>query len=764
MGSGLHAEHQAVTDEAGDHHEQGLSARGAASPRPILFLLFFVSGFCGLVYQLVWTRMAFAAFGIITPVLSVVISVFMAGLSVGAWAAGRWVGPLARRTRISAACYYAFAEFCIGLGAFCVPKLFSFGERLLQASGQTNSLAYLTLSALVLAVSILPWCCCMGATFPLMMAYLREREDRRSESFSFLYVANVLGACAGIVSAALVLIEVFGFSDTLQLAAAGNFIIAAISLKLGWRRSIPASEATSAPKISDAPPPSPMAPAPSSRFSNLVLFMTGFVAMAMEVVWTRAFGPILRTQVYSFAMVVAAYLAATFVGSWAYRRDLSRRHARPVADLLFLLCVTSLLPVLALEACFWTPKLGLPYDSPLSIALLLASVCPFCAVLGYLTPRLIDSVAAGSPSAAGRAYAINVVGCILGPLVASYWLLAMLSERHALILLGLPFFGLFFVAGGDLPRQRHLALGLAAGGTMAVALFVCRSFEQFVFARDKSMRARRDYAASVICVGQGLDKFLLVNGRSMTRLTPITKFMAHLPLAYHQGKPESALVICFGMGTTFRSALSWDVKTTAAELVPSVTRMFDFFFLDAPKYLQNPKGTLVIDDGRRFLKRTSEKFDVIIVDPPPPVEAAGSSLLYSKEFYDLAIQHLNPGGMIQAWVPENFEVAGAALRSLCDSMPYVRCFISVKDRGVHLLGSMSPIPARTPAEFVSRMPAAAQADLLEWASGTSAVAYAGLVLANETKLDELMPQHPRVRITDDLPFNEYFLLRKLGWW
>ena len=59
------------------------------SRRPLLFLLFFVSGFCGLLYQVVWTRLAFASFGIIMPVLSVVISLFMLGLSLGAWLGGR---------------------------------------------------------------------------------------------------------------------------------------------------------------------------------------------------------------------------------------------------------------------------------------------------------------------------------------------------------------------------------------------------------------------------------------------------------------------------------------------------------------------------------------------------------------------------------------------------------------------------------------------------------------------------------------------------
>src|SRR5882762_2734454 len=84
----------------------------------ILFFLFFLSGVSSLVYQVVWTRMAFASFGIITPVLSVVLSVFMLGLAIGSWAGGRWILMLTRKTGISAVLFYAGIELVIGIGAF----------------------------------------------------------------------------------------------------------------------------------------------------------------------------------------------------------------------------------------------------------------------------------------------------------------------------------------------------------------------------------------------------------------------------------------------------------------------------------------------------------------------------------------------------------------------------------------------------------------------------------------------------------------------
>jgi MFS family permease len=162
-----------------------------------------------------------------------VLSVFMLGLAIGSWGGGRWIGPLTARTGRSAAFFYAGAELAIGLGAFVVPRIFAVGEKVLLASGETDSFGYLTLSALVLAVSILPWCVCMGTTFPFMMAYIREQERDQTRSFSFLYLANVLGAMSGTLLAAVVCIELLGFQHTLWEAAAGNFVIAFISVCLG---------------------------------------------------------------------------------------------------------------------------------------------------------------------------------------------------------------------------------------------------------------------------------------------------------------------------------------------------------------------------------------------------------------------------------------------------------------------------------------------------------------------------------------------------
>jgi len=111
---------------------------------------------------------------------------------------------------------------------------------------------------------------------------------------------------------------------------------------------------------------------------------------------------------------------------------------------------------------------------------------------------------------------------------------------------------------------------------------------------------------------------LFVNGIGMTKLTPVTKYMVHLPLASMSRPPRNGLVICFGMGTSFRSMLSWGIPTTAVDLIPSVPAMFDYYHADAPKLTSSPLARIVIDDGRRFLDGANESYDVIVVIRPHP--------------------------------------------------------------------------------------------------------------------------------------------------
>jgi hypothetical protein len=280
-------------------------------------------------------------------------------------------------------------------------------------------------------------------------------------------------------------------------------------------------------------------------------------------------------------------------------------------------------------------------------------------------------------------------------------------------------------------------------------------------------RVLRDSTATVVAQGEGPTRRLLINGLGMTRLTPITKMMAHFTLASLDHEPRRALIICFGMGTTFRSVVSWNIPVTAVELVPSVPRLFSYYHADADQVMASPFAHVVVDDGRRYLERSPTKYDVIIVDPPPPVRTAGSSLLYSKDFYTVARQRLEPGGILQQWLPEGDDATQASVaRALQSSFPYVRVFHGMEGWGWHFLASERPIPVRTAAELAARMGPGAVRDMMEWGPAASPEQQMDLLVSHPGTLDSMISLSPATAVlSDDRPINEYFLLRsRFGRW
>jgi hypothetical protein len=259
-----------------------------------------------------------------------------------------------------------------------------------------------------------------------------------------------------------------------------------------------------------------------------------------------------------------------------------------------------------------------------------------------------------------------------------------------------------------------------------------------------------------------MDRHLLVNGAGITSLTPITKMMAHFPLALLGRQPENGLVICFGMGTSFRAMHSWGIPTTVVELVPSIPSLFGFFHRDADALLGSNHARIVIDDGRRFLERTPERYDVITVDPPPPIEAAGSGLLYSREFYVLVKDRLRGGGILQQWWPGGeLEIFLSVARALEEEFPHVRAFQSVEGWGYHLIASKHPVQIPPAPVLAARLPPAAVQDLLEWGPAPTAEDQFEAVLKAEAPIEQIFELARRApALQDDRPVNEYYLVRR----
>jgi len=252
----------------------------------------------------------------------------------------------------------------------------------------------------------------------------------------------------------------------------------------------------------------------------------------------------------------------------------------------------------------------------------------------------------------------------------------------------------------------------------------------------------------------------------MTLLTVDAKLMPILPLI---ARPDSerALVVAFGMGTAFRSSLIAGMRTDVAELVPSVPRMFRWYYPDAEAVLADPNGRLIVADGRNHLELETERFDIIVTDPPPPIESSGASVISSLEYYEAGRDHLTSGGIMMQWVP-----FGAAERELKE---HIRTFASVFPQllvirgaggyGFYMLGSTEPI-ALDPdtARRVLGRPGVLDDISSAYDSPASTIDDWLGVIERQTWLTDdearaYVGDGPL--ITDDRPRPEYFLLRRL---
>ena len=720
----------------------------------IFFALFVISGFCGLIYEVVWLRLAMASFGVTTALASIVISMFMAGLGLGSWAAGKFVSS--KRLAKNGLTLYALAELCVCISAFSVPLELKLGRTLLQhATGAAlwQSSGYYLAAGVWLAITIVPWCTCMGATFPLLMSAVgRERQENSKRSFSYLYLGNVFGALIGTAASAFILVELLGFQRTLYIAGLGNAIVATCAFRLSPRSSATPeqTETTNQPIGREKDELYGL----SSNFTLFTLFSTGFVSMGLEVVWIRQYTPYLGNVVYAFAGILIVYLIATVFGTLDYRAWVQSHAPGESAGSWSLLGLFAMIPVLAAD-----PLMPFRVGNTELGGVRLSFIVLFCALCGFLTPLLVDSFSSGDPRRAGVGYAVNILGSILGPLVAAFFLLPKVGERRSVAVFSL----LLFVCAAAIVFGKCFT-----GLKVKFWLSLLGACTVFAFSHDYENKyaqkeIRRDYAATVIATGRGFDRELLVNGVGMTKLVPDTKYMVHLPLAFLPYKPQNGLVICFGMGTSVRSMLSWDIPVTAVDLIPSVPAVFPYYHADAQKVLRDPHLGIVIDDGRRFLDGSSEIYDVIVIDPPPPTAAPGSSLLYSTDFYQVIKRHLRRRGILQMWYPAatgDDATAASVAKSLQQSFVYVRPMLSYNRFGIHFLASESELADESSRTLAERLPPAAVKDFLEWGPAATAEEQFEKVLSQKLTMGQILAADYRVPvISDDQPINEYYLLR-----
>jgi spermidine synthase len=761
--------------------------------------IFILSGAAGLIYEVVWARQLVLVFGNTTQAVSAILTGFFGGMAIGSALGGRLADRVRRPLRM-----YGLLELVLVVVVILTPITFRLLHEVYRGAftsleANPGLLALVRFGLALLALG--PATILMGATLPTLTRYLSRHADHLSEAFGELYAANTLGAIIGTILAGFFLIELLGLTGTLVVGAACSALAGAIALALDRRvrpLDLPARAA-----VAPVPPrtavaggsvdPPPADPAPTRepgrisavRLGLLVAFVSGLTSLGYQTLWTRLLASGTGNSTYVFTMILALFLIGIALGAVTF--NVIRPRIRNTVALLAVAQLGTAVLVILGGALVIPGTSGGMLDLHGSASALFGTflrttalvVLPATFVMGLSFPAASGLVAGSDREVGGRAgllLAANTLGAIVGTFLIPFVVIPWIGSPNALGLLAMLNAGLAIILAlwGGLGRPSVRA-AVAVSGTalivlLAIPLTVGGAFVDPSVARvERSggtvIRSAEDEIASVQA---GLDangnKHLWVTGTAMTLLTVDAKLMPVLPL---MARPEAktAAVVAFGMGSAFRGAVIAGLQTDAVELVPSVPTMFGVYYDDAATILANPNGRVIIADGRNHIELTDRHYDIIVTDPPPPIESAGVSVISSREYYAAGRARLNPGGVMMQWIPwgQTLDEFRAHLRSFRSVFPEVLVAFGPGGYGLFMLGSDEPIsfdPANVAAilarpgvtEDLSSAFDSPEHDAAGWARRIPT-----LVWISGDEVARIAGDGPL--ITDDRPLPEYFLLR-----
>ena len=661
--------------------------------RAVLTLIFLVSGASALLFETLWFHLAGLVFGVGVFASAVVLSSFMGGLALGNALISRFGRDVTDPVR-----FYAIMELLVGLWGALLVLAFPLLTTWLGAMLEPALSRPLLLNSLRFCFSFLLFflpATAMGVTLPLLVKAMARRPGEFGQALGRLYGINTLGACLGAMVGETLLVAPLGLAGT-GLFAAGLNLLAAIGALL-----VAARFREERPLPMDTPDGERPSPPLSRRAKRLLAagFLAGGAFLGLEVVWTRFLQLFVRSTSLAFAVMLAVILAGiglggVFAGWWLSREADGRRLAAPLA-----LCIGA--ATLAAYAVFGEAtgvsvsayqSVDWRYVTLLSLVLMFPAALAsgiFFTALGEAIHREVGDRA----RSAGLVSLANTLGAMAGPLVAGFVLLPLIGMEKSLYLLGVVYLPTALLAVGrtapwpSFGRSRFL---LVAGCVFVLFLAVfpfgsmrgyltgaCADFlksgevvvETVEGVTGTLQYLRKDY------LGEPLYYRLITDGYSMASTDRgakrYMKLFAYFPEAVLPN-PRSALLICFGTGST-ASALVEDRRLSSIDVVDISRDVLSGSRVVYPDSGQNPlsdpRVTTHVEDGRFFLLASRKKYDIITAEPPPPM-MAGVVNLYTREYFSLMRERLTDGGMVTYWLPV-FELSEA------DTKAIIRAFADV---------------------------------------------------------------------------------------
>lgn len=667
---------------------------------PRLAVAFFCSGFAALLCQIVWQRMLGIFAGSDTISAALVVGAFLAGLGLGSIIGAKVADRLSPRQAMIG---FALAE--AGVAGFAlVSKVFLYDLLATDLAGVVDH--PVAIFALCFAGLVLPTTL-MGASLPFLARAIATRLDTVAERIGTLYGLNTLGAGLGALLGGWLLVGNLGFVGALGFAATLDLLAAGLALTL--LPTLGTDAITPRPQQAGAVEAEPFG---SLKLWCVLVFLSGYVIVALEIVWVRLMGQVGQYHAYLFPTVLGVFLLADGLGmAVAARMVRAMKDPRPA----FFITQAGgfVLAVLLILSMYW----ALPYwpiaehvsadvqrlrwgGLATTVLLILLVVGPPSFVIGMTFPfvqRAVQQDLASVGARVGWVQLANILGNAAGSIVTGIVTFHLLGTAGTLKLLGAlsVLLVLFWLWKGGFGRKPELALGLASAAAIVVlpgnaALWSRLHGEQpghrVAWSEDRSGVAFfRDDATGPDPHGP-----FFIQGFAQGRIPflPIHQFLGAVGPLIHP-KPETLLAIGIGSGGTPWAAGVTEATRSirAIELVGPVIAALEALAARHPdgpiaEMVRNPRWRLEYGDGRRALSYGEERYDIIQADAILP-EGSHSGLLYSAEFLEAVRRRLAPGGIYVQWGPTRRSV-----ETFASVFPYTLLLMP----GSVLLGSDSPIP------------------------------------------------------------------------
>ncbi len=687
-----------------------------------LCICMFLSGFSALVYEIGWLRLMSFTLGNTAYATSCALGVFLSGLAIGAYVGGR----LADRLNISPLKSYAIVELGIALSAAAVSPVLVSAPSMILTIVSTGSLGHFDPVALMAIYSclllFLPTVL-MGATLPFVLKQIGAYAPPQ-KSFGHLYGLNTLGAVFGSLAAAFLGFGYLGIYGTIIAAALINCFIGLVSFVGSFFLPPKIQPAIANTEESDTDKPSVTAIPFPLGLVCLLAFSSGYSTLTFEIVWVKLLRFFNSSLTYSFTVMIGTFLLGLALGSLIYEKVVEKKD-KTIQDKLLRFANLQYLAFIASGGCL----IGIPicllvsaklsrasniFTDPYYLLMLLCLNSIICillpaTLLGMLFPLLGTIAASAGPnkfaSRVGIVYAVNTIGCVLGSIVSGLILIPLVGSYDTFqlaILLGVICTAWVVYKSPNLDKNKKLLMTLLpVSAALVFYLFVKYPLQHFFHATgtDRILFYGEDTTGTMF-VTQSFDYDsiqLTVNGACLaTTAMPSRRYMrmlGHLPVLLHPN-PQHVMIACFGTGTTAGAvSVHPEVKSLdIVELSRLIIKIGDFFSTSNHNVLKNPKTKVHISDARHSLLSHQTKFDVISLEPPPPVDA-GIVNLYTTEFYKLVSTRLNDDGVFAQWMPTHEPpkyLWKMMLQSALKVFPYASIWLPNSSEAI-LVASKSPL-------------------------------------------------------------------------